>query len=339
MNTAMGAEIVKQAVANKSETVVIAPKVTGTADKIEVSVPASTLKEIGSKTEANLVVSTPIAEVSIPNDGLDSLSQSGGTVKVTAEQTGSVVELSVTANGKTVESIPGGVILTVPAADTNPGTVALLVYEDGTREVVRKSVAGNGSVTIPLSGSATVEIVDRSKQFSDVPVTNWAANAVAFASAHELLNGTSDSTFNPEQPLSRSMLAVVLHNLESNPSQALTGAFGDVDNTKWYAEGVAWAAEKGIVTGYSNGQFGPDDDITREQLAVMLWRYAGCPAAANNELNFADADKTSDWALKAMRWAAENGIINGKGNGILDPGGKATRAQAAQILKNFLGNR
>lgn len=339
VSNSMGSEIVKQAVAGQSERVVIAPEVKGSVSKTEVTIPASVVGEIGSKTDADLTVSTPVADVTISNGGLNSLSQSGGAVKVTAEQTGSVVELSVTANGKTVGSIPGGVILTVPATDTNPGTVAVLVYEDGTREVVRKSVAGDGSVTIPLNGSAKVEITDNSKQFSDVPATNWEADAVAFASAHELLNGTSDSTFSPEQPLSRSMLAVVLHNLEDNPSQALTSSFNDVDNTKWYAEGVAWASEKGIITGYSKGQFGPDDNITREQLAVMLWRYAGSPATANNELNFADAGETSSWALEAMCWAAENGIINGKGNGILDPGGKATRAQAAQILKNFLENQ
>ena len=135
--------------------------------------------------------------------------------------------------------------------------------------------------------------------------------------------------------MSRGMLAVVLHNLEDNPNQPLTSIFSDVDNTKWYAEGVAWAAEKGIVTGYG-GKFDPNGDITREQLAVMLWRYAGSPKAKSGTLNFTDAYKVSSWALEAMRWATEKGIINGKGNGILDPTGKATRAQAAQMLKNFL---
>ena len=109
-----------------------------------------------------------------------------------------------------------------------------------------------------------------------------------------------------------------------------------MNNSAWYAEGVAWAAAHGIVTGYGGGQFGPNDNITREQLAVMLWRYAGNPAATDRELRFADAYRASDWALEALRWATESGIINGKGNGILDPTGQATRAETAQMLKNFM---
>ena len=336
INTTMGNEIVRQAVANNSETVVIAPSVTGSVTKAEVSIPASTVGQIGSRTNASLTVSTPVADVTIPNGGLGSLSSAGGTVTVTAEQVGSSVELSVTAGGRTIQNVPGGVTLTVPAANTTPGTVAVLIHEDGAREVVRKSVADNGTVTIPLDGSAKLEIVDNSKQFADVPATSWAADAVAFASSHELFNGASFTQFSPEQPMSRGMLAVVLHNLEGNPAQTLTGAFVDVDNSQWYAKGVAWAEAQGIIGGYGNGQFGPNDNITREQLAVMLWRYAGSPAATDRELHFADAHRASDWALEALRWATENGIINGKGGGILDPTGQATRAETAQMLCNFL---
>ena len=99
---------------------------------------------------------------------------------------------------------------------------------------------------------------------------------------------------------------------------------------------MAWAEAQGIIGGYGNGQFGPNDNITREQLAVMLWRYAGSPAATDRELHFADADKVSDWAMAALRWATEKGIINGKGGGILDPQGPATRVQTAQMFMNFL---
>ena len=339
ISTTMGQEIVKQAVANKSEEVVIAPKVTGSVTKAEVSIPASTVGQIGSQTEASLTVSTPVADVTIPNGGLGSLGSAGGTVTVTAEQTGNSVELTVTAGGKTVQNVPGGITLTVPATSTTPGTVAVLVRPDGTREVVRKSVADNGTVTVPLDGSAKLEIVDNSKYFADVPTMSWAADAVAFASAHELFGGTGTNQFSPDVPMSRGMLAVVLHNLESNPAQALTGAFSDVDNSQWYAEGVAWAEVQGIIGGYGNGRFGPNDNITREQLAVMLWRYAGSPAATDRELHFADAHRASDWALDALCWATENGIINGKGGGILDPTGQATRAETAQMLKNFMEKR
>ena len=336
MDTSTGGEIVKQAVANDSETVVIAPKITGDVSRAEVSIPASTVGQIGSQTGASLTVSTPIADVTIPNGGLGSLGSAGGTVTVAAEKTGNTVELTVTAGGRAVESIPGGVTLTVPAEDAAPGTVAVLVREDGTREVVRKSVAEDGSITIPLDGSARLEIVGNSKRFDDVPATGWVAEAAAFVSSHELFQGTAPGRFSPDAPMSRGMLAVVLHNLENNPAQALTGAFADVSGGQWYAEGVAWAETQGIIGGYGNGRFGPGDSITREQLAVMLWRYAGSPAATEKELNFTDADKASDWAVEALRWAVENGIINGKGDGVLDPAGQATRAEAARMLKNFM---
>lgn len=336
VDTSMGNEMVKQAAANDSETVVIAPKVTGDVSKTEVSIPASTVGQIGSQTGASLTVSTPVADVTIPNGGLGSLASAGGTVTVTAEQAENRVELTVTAGGKAVERVPGGLTLTVPEENTTPGTVAVLIREDGTREVVRKSVAEDGSVTIPLDGSAKLEIVDNSRRFTDVPATGWKAEAAAFVSSHELFNGTAPGKFSPDAPMSRGMLAVVLHNLENNPAQALTGAFGDVDNSQWYAEGVAWAEENGIVNGYGNGQFGPGDSITREQAAVMLWRYAGSPAAMDRELRFADADEASDWAVDALCWATENGILNGKAGGILDPAGQATRAEAAQMLKNFM---
>lgn len=336
ISSSLSSEIVKQAQANKSSTVVIAPKIRGSVTKTEVIIPASTFFQIGSRTQASLTVSTPAANVTIPNGALSGLSEAGRNVKVTAERTGNTVELSVTAGSETVENISGGVEVTVPMKETTPGTVAVLVREGGTRQVIRKSMAGNKSLTVSLDGSAKIEIVDNSKQFADVPAANWEFNAVRFVSSHELFNGTGSSTFSPDLPMSRGMLAVVLHNLENNPSQGLTGMFIDVDNSKWYAEGISWAAEQGIVSGYGGGKFGPNDDITREQLAVMLWRYAGRPAATSSSLNFTDADEISSWALDAMRWATGNGIISGKGNGILDPAGKATRAQAAQMLMKFM---
>ena len=214
--------------------------------------------------------------------------------------------------------------------------MAVLVYADGSREVVRKSIADEGvlQVTIPLDGSAKLEILDNSKAFDDVPEDNWAAQAVAFASGHELFQGTGGGKFSPEEPMSRGMLAVVLHNLERNPA-AVGGSFDDVNHQQWYGEAVTWAAEQGIVTGYGDGKFGPNDRITREQLAVILWRYAGQPTASQ-DLPFSDAEQASSWALAALGWATEQGILHGKNGGILDPGGFATRAETAQMLMQFL---
>ena len=131
------------------------------------------------------------------------------------------------------------------------------------------------------------------------------------------------------------MLTQILYNKEGRPVSS-GSAFADVTSDAWHSEAVAWAAARGIVSGYGNGLFGPNDHITREQLAVMLWRYAGEPAATSKELHFNDVDEVSAYALDALCWATENGIINGKGGGILDPRGQATRAQVAQMLMNYL---
>lgn len=335
ITSAIVQEIIKQATANNSGEVVIAPVVRTDVAKTEITLPATVLSEIEQKTNAGLIVSTPHADVSFQNSGLSSLSNRQDVV-VSTERTGNALELSITVGGQPVECVPGGLTLTAPVDHSTPGTVAVVIYEDGSREVIRKSVADGNSITIPLDGSAKVEIIDNAKAYTDVSTDSWAANAVAFASGHELFSGTSSDTFSPDLPMTRGMLAMVLHNLENNPAQPITEMFSDVTPDAWYSEAVAWAAARGIVSGYGNGLFGPNDHITREQLAVMLWRYAGEPAATNKELHFNDVDEASGYALDALCWATENGIVNGKGGGILDPRGQATRAQVAQMLMNYL---
>ena len=338
VSAADGGKLVEEAIANQSQAIVIKPEIASDVTKTEVAIPASTVSRIKSETNAALTVSSPIADVTIPHAALDTLSRSGEAVNVVTEQVGQSVVLTLTSGGETLKDIPGGVTLTVPAADAGPGTVAVLLHDDGTSEILRKSIAGDGKVSIPLNGSAVVEIVDNSKDFADVPPASWAADAVAFASAHELFNGTSETTFSPDQAMSRGMLATVLYNLEGRPDQALTSEFSDVGSETWYADSIAWAAENGITNGYGDGQFGPNDSITREQFVVMLWKYAGSPEAREQNLAFTDADQASGYAQKALCWAVENGILSGYANGQLAPGGTATRAQAAQMLKNFMEN-
>ena len=338
LDAAAGDRLVDEAVANGSKTVVIKPEIDGDVTRTEVSLPASVVGRIRDETDAALTVSTPVADVTIPNGALETLSGAGDTVSVMTERLENTVVLSLTADGKEIGDIPGGLTLTVPVEDAGPGTVAVVVCEDGTRETVRWSVAEDGAVRIPLSGSVTVEIVDNSKDFSDVPEEGWEADAVAFASAREMFSGTSETTFSPELLMTRGMLATVLYNLEGQPDQELTHAFSDVGSGIWYAAGVSWAAANGIINGYGDGRFGPDDSVTREQFVVMLWRYAGSPATDVRALAFSDAEQASGYAMEALCWAAENGILKGYGDGRLDPGGVATRAQAAQMLKNFIEN-
>ena len=340
LSAADGDALVQEAIESQSETIVIQPEVASDATEAVLSIPVETVSRISSETNAALTVSTPIANVTIPNAGLETLRAQEGDVgvAVTRQEDGAVMLTLVSADGETVESIPGGVTLTVPAENAGPGTVAVLVNDDGTREIIQRSVAEDGRMTIPLNGSATVEIVDNSKSFDDVPSDSWASEAITFASARELFGGTSETTFSPDQTMSRGMVATVLYRLEGQPDQAAASAYSDVGDDDWYADGVAWAAENGIVNGYGDGQFGPNDSVTREQFIVMLWRYVGSPEVNDHDLSFTDAAQVNSYALEAMCWAIENGVLSGNDSGQLVPGGTATRAEAAQMLKNFLEN-
>ena len=157
--------------------------------------------------------------------------------------------------------------------------------------------------------------------FADVSEGDWYYEAVRFAQERSLMNGYRDGRFGVNDTLSRAQLAQILFNREGRPGVNYLPDFADVAGEAWYAEAVRWAASQGIVGGYGNGTFGPDDPITREQLAVMLWRYSGSPAATSKELHFNDTDEISGFALEALRWAVENGILNGYGDGRLGPQG------------------
>ena len=175
--------------------------------------------------------------------------------------------------------------------------------------------------------------------FSDVAGDAWYYDAVRYASENGLMGGYGNGRFGPNDNLSRAQFAQILFNKEGRPVVNYLLRYNDVADGAWYTEAVRWATSQGVVSGYGNGMFGPNDNITREQLAVMLWRYAGSPAATEKELHFTDADKASGYALEALRWAVENGVMGGYGNGQLAPQGLATRAQVAQMLMNFLKNK
>lgn len=335
----MGAEIVEQAKENDSASVVIAPEMDADVTNTAVTLPADTLASLGNDTGADLVIATPVAQVTLPNGGLADLASAGGAITVAASVDDNTVHVNVSANGETLTDIPGGVTLTVPA-ETTAGTVAVIVHDDGSREVVRKSLAEGDSVRIPLDGSATIEIIDNSRDFADVAEGSWYDDVVAFASSHELFNGTSENTFSPDAGMSRGMLAAVLCNLERGDAAGLSADFGDVSGDAWYAESIAWAAENGIISGYGDGNVGPDDLITREQMAAMLMNYAnmlGLDTSARADLSaYSDQASISSWASDTMSWAVAEGIISGMTADTLAPQGTATRAQVAAMLQRFL---
>lgn len=331
--------------AKKSETgssVVIEPDVKEDAGKVTVTVPTSTIAGVADSPAKDVVVKTPVADVVLGEDALKDLgSKSDKTVSITAEQKqDGNVSISVSAGSKTLDSVNGGLTAKIPTQEATSGTVAILVKPDGEEKIIRNSVVVDGELVVPLDGSATVKLVDNSKDFEDM-TNHWAGDNVDFVSARELFQGTSSATFSPDTEMTRGMVATVLFRLDGEHKSNVSASFQDVASGNWYTDAVAWAAEKEIVTGYSQDLFAPNDNVTREQLVVMIYRYAkelGLDISANSNAaeSFADSGKISSWAGTAMDWAVEAKLIQGKGNGILDPNGTATRAEVAAILERFV---
>ena len=170
--------------------------------------------------------------------------------------------------------------------------------------------------------------------FADVGADSWYADAAVYCRDNGLMSGTSATTFSPDTPMTRAMLAAVLYRLEGSPAVSGSDAFTDTAEGAWYADAVLWASQNGIVSGYGGGLFGTDDPITREQLATILWRYSDSPSAdAGND--FADEGTISSWADTAVDWARSNGYINGMEGNRFAPKGQATRAQVAAILMRY----
>jgi hypothetical protein len=210
-----------------------------------------------------------------------------------------------------------------------------------------KKVTGSHTISATFKKVEEIdeEVPDVELSFKDVYETDWFFNSVKFAYENGLMAGTAVDYFSPQQDTSRGMIVTILYRLEKTPA-ATTHTFSDVDLGTWYNDAVAWAVANGIVQGYGDNLFGPDDSITREQMACILYRYAkyaghdmllpGQLGQVDVIAGFVDGATTSEWALEAMRWAVEIGMINGKGNDTLDPTGTATRAEIAAILQRLI---
>lgn len=171
------------------------------------------------------------------------------------------------------------------------------------------------------------------RAFSDLDPSMWYHDGLHFALESKIMNGTGDGLFSPDAAASRAMIVTILWRMENEPKASAKLTFSDVRAGMWYTEAIRWATSNGIVSGYSADTFDPDGSITREQLAVILWRYAGSARDENLPLlNYTDAGSISSWAFEAVQWMTVNGILNGVGDGSLNPQGSASRAQAATLL-------
>ena len=176
--------------------------------------------------------------------------------------------------------------------------------------------------------------------FADVSEKDWFYGDVMFVYENGLMLGTSKTLFSPHGTATRGMMATILWRMEGSPAPKGKNSFTDVEAEKWYADAITWTAENDIFAGYGKDKFGPDDPITREQLAAIFYRYAdykGYDLTVKGNLDkFKDADKITDYAKTAMQWAVGSGLMKGKSGNLLDPQGTATRAEIAAMLHRFI---
>ena len=223
-------------------------------------------------------------------------------------------------------NLPAGVEsawVEIPVSNPTMGTVAMISRAGGV-EILKTSYVEQGSLVAKVSSDDQIVVVDNSQPFRDVAYTAWEYDAVAFVSSHGLFQGTGENSFSPKATTSRAMVMTVLARLAGYDTEG---------GATWYEKGMAWSVANGVSDG-SN----PNGAVSREQFATMLYRYVGSPAVSGSLAGFIDADEISGYAESAMLWAVQNGIMSGKGNGVLDPQGSATRAELSQMLMNFIVN-
>lgn len=198
------------------------------------------------------------------------------------------------------------------------------------------------AVKVGVSYVKVTETPSKTK-FNDVSANDWFASAVDYVTGKGMMNGTADNTFSPKANTTRGMVVTVLYRLENQPSTS-AASFTDVASGAYYANAVAWANANGIVSGYGSGKFGPNDKVTREQLAAILYRYAQYKkydvsvGEDTNILSYDDAQSISSYAIPAIQWACGAGVVTGKSGSKLDPKGNATRAEVAAMLMRFCEN-
>lgn len=278
-------------------------------------------------------------------------SSSGGsssgktTYKVT---TSAVNNGGVNASPSSAEK---GAVITITLSPDKGYKLDKLTVTDGSGKTVSTVKKSDTVYTFTMPASAVKVGVSYVKatetpsktKFNDVSANDWFASAVDYVTGKGMMNGTADNTFSPKANTTRGMIVTVLYRLENQPSTS-AASFTDVASGAYYANAVAWANANGIVSGYGSGKFGPNDKVTREQLAAILYRYAQYKkydvsvGEDTNILSYDDAQSISSYAIPAIQWACGAGVVTGKSGSKLDPKGNATRAEVAAMLMRFCEN-
>ena len=262
------------------------------------------------------------AETKVSEKAVEDAKKSSEAVKVPTEVKAGENSDSAPTVKVELPKNAGEAKIEIPVKDANSGTVAVIVHEDGTEEIVKDSKPTENGIELTVDGSATVKIIDNSKDFIDTR-DHWSRDEVNFVASREIFNGVGNNLFGVNRSMTRGMVNTVLARLAGVDTTPSAGQ-------KWYEVGTAWAKSQGITDGTN-----PEASVTREQLATLLYRFYGTPAVSGT-LSFVDAGAISDYAQDALLWATQNGILNGVGNNRIVPSADAQRAQVAAMFARYL---
>ena len=296
---------------------------------------------VGSNCTKEVKNDTIVVTYTKPSSGGSSSGKT--TYKVT---TSAVNNGGVNASPSSAEK---GAAITITLSPDKGYKLDKLTVTDGSGKTVSTVKKSDTVYTFTMPASAVKVGVSYVKatetpsetKFNDVSANDWFASAVDYVTGKGMMNGTADNTFSPKANTTRGMVVTVLYRLENQPSTS-AASFTDVASGAYYANAVAWANANGIVSGYGSGKFGPNDKVTREQLAAILYRYAQYKkydvSGANSLDGYTDVQSVSSYAVPALQWANAAGVVTGKSGSKLDPKGNATRAEVAAMLMRFCEN-
>ena len=358
-------EAISAAKKSGEDTVTITPEIKGKVNGIAVSLPKSAAAN-AAKQGVQLIVETDKARVSLRAEVLGELAKNSGSelkLEITEKRAeevsdklahenldgASIVEVTLMIDGKPVTVFGGKKLLIDIPVDSKRFRAGdtcrvLVLSDDGAAERTSgQCIKKNDALFVRVETthlSTFVVMRDAALPFTDVADTAWYADAVQYVYENGLMTGVSESEFAPDGTATRGQIVTILWRLAGSPVVNYAMRYADMDEGAWYGEAVRWAASTGVVTGYSESSFGPNDAITREQLAAILYRYVktqgqGFTGMWYFPLRYDDAASISSWADEAMHWCVMKGLLNGTSETALSPRATATRAQLATILQRF----
>lgn len=374
-------DAVSKAEKENNDSIVISSADTKDATNITLEIPVSAAQNIAENSNLSIEVETTSGNVSISNETLNSIVEQIGTdenIKVAVEtktaenvfeavseesaktitenvdrdtlEKSVIVEVNITTGDKHIRSF-GGHKLTVDVPVDGKGHIegkhykVHIISADGKMDTTfGKCISKEGKLVIKVDTTHLSSFIVTNIEtcpFSDVP-NHWAYEEIKYVYENSIMQGTAEATFAPDENMTRAMLVTVLYRMENPDITDAENKFADVPDGEWYTEAVVWAETNGIVTGVSETEFAPNENVTREQMATILYRYAktkGYTLDTATDLSvFTDINEISRFAIDAIRWANKTELVNGTSETMLSPKATATRAQVAAILMRFCEN-